>query len=86
MCATAELVAMERYGIEIHYCPKCRGVWLDRVELDRLIDYANQTSAVIRIQAAQFPGANGAGLPAWQPHKCFGQPFRKRSWLREIFD
>lgn len=86
MCATAELVAMERYGIEIHYCPKCRGVWLDRGELDRLINYGNQASTVVRIQTASFPGANGAGLPTWQPHKGFGEPVRKRSWLREIFD
>ena len=28
----------ERQGIEIDYCPKCRGVWLDRGELDKLID------------------------------------------------
>jgi hypothetical protein len=30
----------ERQGIEIDYCPKCRGVWLDRGELDKLIDRA----------------------------------------------
>ncbi|WP_274626987.1 zf-TFIIB domain-containing protein [Arvimicrobium flavum] len=34
----AELVMSERQGIEIDYCPKCRGVWLDRGELDKIID------------------------------------------------
>jgi hypothetical protein len=29
---------MERQGIEIDYCPRCRGVWLDRGELDKIID------------------------------------------------
>lgn len=33
-----ELLMADRYGIEIDYCPKCRGVWLDRGELDKIID------------------------------------------------
>ncbi len=33
-----ELVMTDRQGIEIDYCPKCRGVWLDRGELDKLIE------------------------------------------------
>ncbi len=32
------LLLSERQGIEIDYCPQCRGVWLDRGELDKLID------------------------------------------------
>lgn len=32
------LVMSERSGIEIDYCPQCRGVWLDRGELDKIID------------------------------------------------
>ena len=34
----ADLVMTERSGIEIDYCPKCRGVWLDRGELDKIIE------------------------------------------------
>jgi len=30
----------DRNGVEIDYCPKCRGIWLDRGELDKLIDRA----------------------------------------------
>jgi len=33
-----QLVMTERSGVEIDYCPKCRGVWLDRGELDKIID------------------------------------------------
>jgi Zn-finger nucleic acid-binding protein len=36
----SDLVMTERQGIEIDYCPKCRGVWLDRGELDKIIDRA----------------------------------------------
>ena len=34
----SELVLAERQGIEIDYCPKCRGVWLDRGELDTIVE------------------------------------------------
>lgn len=33
-----KLVLAERSGVEIDYCPECRGVWLDRGELDKIID------------------------------------------------
>jgi Zn-finger nucleic acid-binding protein len=36
------LVISERQGIEIDYCPKCRGVWLDRGELDKIIERSEQ--------------------------------------------
>ena len=34
------LLITERSGVEIDYCPRCRGVWLDRGELDKIIDAA----------------------------------------------
>ena len=39
-----ELVMSERQGIEIDYCPQCRGVWLDRGELDKIIERLNATT------------------------------------------
>jgi uncharacterized protein len=41
-CPTCNVVLQmtERQGVEIDYCPKCRGVWLDRGELDRIIERA----------------------------------------------
>ena len=35
---SVDLVMSERSGVEIDYCPQCRGVWLDRGELDKIID------------------------------------------------
>ena len=35
-----DLVMSERSGVEIDYCPKCRGVWLDRGELDKILERA----------------------------------------------
>jgi Zn-finger nucleic acid-binding protein len=40
----AVLVMSERSGIEIDYCPTCRGVWLDRGELDKIIERAARES------------------------------------------
>lgn len=37
-CPTVNLVMTERQGVEIDYCPECRGVWLDRGELDKIIE------------------------------------------------
>lgn len=34
----ADLLLSEKQGIEIDYCPKCRGIWLDRGELDKIIE------------------------------------------------
>jgi Zn-finger nucleic acid-binding protein len=38
VCATTDLMMTERQGVEIDYCPQCRGVWLDRGELDKIIE------------------------------------------------
>lgn len=38
VCKDVKLVISERQGIEIDYCPECRGVWLDRGELDKIIE------------------------------------------------
>jgi len=38
VCTDVNLVMADRQGIEIDYCPECRGVWLDRGELDKIIE------------------------------------------------
>jgi len=40
-CPDTSLVMSDRQGIEIDYCPECRGVWLDRGELDKIIERAS---------------------------------------------
>lgn len=37
-CENSTLVIAERAGIEIDHCPQCRGVWLDRGELDKIME------------------------------------------------
>lgn len=47
------LVMADRNGVEIDYCPKCRGVWLDRGELDKIIDRASEATPAAPIPAPQ---------------------------------
>ncbi|VVE39133.1 TFIIB-type zinc ribbon-containing protein [Pandoraea anhela] len=45
VCGTPDLLMTERQGVEIDYCPNCRGVWLDRGELDKLIERTDGAAA-----------------------------------------
>ena len=42
---TVDLMMTDRQGIEIDYCPSCRGVWLDRGELDKIIERSSVVTA-----------------------------------------
>ena len=44
----SELTLSERQGVEIDYCPDCRGVWLDRGELDKIIERTGSDSRTSR--------------------------------------
>lgn len=81
----ATLVMSERSGIEIDYCPTCRGVWLDRGELDKIIERNTQSMA-----PAPSP-RSAAPSPIYDDHRGYsshGYPRRKRkkSFLEELFD
>lgn len=65
------LMMTERKGVEIDYCPKCRGVWLDRGELDKIIEQAPSE--------ATFRG--GREFESRRP-----QHRKKKSMLGELFD
>ena len=82
----ATLVMSERQGIEIDYCPTCRGVWLDRGELDKIIERSSAADA-----PAPPPPPQGQTwpAPAQQPygHGHHGKSYKRRkSFLEELFD
>ena len=82
-CSDATLVMTERQGIEIDYCPQCRGVWLDRGELDKLVE-RSVTSAAAPNKPA--PGHRDYDDDS-DDHRRYGQPGpRRKSWLNDIFD
>lgn len=59
-----QLIVIERNGIEIDYCPTCRGVWLDRGELDKLIEMATAAAGQAAAAPAQQPPADPLLPPA----------------------
>jgi Zn-finger nucleic acid-binding protein len=84
------LVMSERSGIEIDYCPQCRGVWLDRGELDKIIE-RNAESAPISASPPPRQQQPHGQQASWghQPQGHFGQhkPHKKRrSFLEDLFD
>jgi len=52
VCSDKDLLMTERQGVEIDYCPSCRGVWLDRGELDKIIERSNEMAAPAAPQKA----------------------------------
>ena len=91
VCPDATLSMMDRQGVEIDYCPQCRGVWLDRGELDKLIERSALAHAPP--QALQrrddFVDSDSHGHYQRSPQHMptTGQPRkRKESWLSDIFD
>lgn len=69
VCVGVDLVMSDRQGIEIDYCPKCRGVWLDRGELDKIIERSareeDQPPASGR-QQTMVPPAHRTQPPVYQ--------------------
>ena len=98
VCPDVTLVMMDRQGVEIDYCPQCRGVWLDRGELDKLIELAQAQSPAAQVAAApprqqiqsrpDFVDSDGySSRPVHGSHSSYGyQPKRRKSWLNDIFD
>jgi len=89
LCPTCKtpLTMSERQGIEIDYCPSCRGVWLDRGELDKIIE---RSAASAPAAAAPPPGYAAPPPPAYgaPAHHGYHKPHHKRrkSFLEELFD
>lgn len=77
------LTMAERQGIEIDYCPTCRGVWLDRGELDKIIERSDRADDDDRRPHAAPPPPT-QGYP--QPGYGYGKPYKKKHWLHDIFD
>jgi Zn-finger nucleic acid-binding protein len=87
-----DLVMSDRQGIEIDYCSKCRGVWLDRGELDKIIERSMRDAP--QAAAPQQP------IPQAQPYRedrgyqrrdhdddrYRHKHYKQKSWLSELFD
>ncbi|MCP3708519.1 zf-TFIIB domain-containing protein [Paraburkholderia sp. CNPSo 3274] len=92
-CPDVTLSLAERQGVELDYCPQCRGVWLDRGELDKLIErsgnrhYRNEADAQAFRQHGSKHGAQHGDYSPRRAHDSYsGNGHRSKSWLQDIFD
>lgn len=69
-----DLMIADRQGIEIDYCPKCRGVWLDRGELDKLIE---RSAAMFSQQPREEPPPRYASAPPPQTQQAPPPQYRQ---------
>jgi len=82
ICPDSALLISERQGVEIDYCAQCRGVWLDRGELDKLIALSSVAQAPRQGMAPPRQDFQDS-----DQHRGSGyHPQRKKSWLGDIFD
>lgn len=86
------LVMSERQGVEIDYCPECRGVWLDRGELDKIIERSGPSADPREARGHTEPDRyderyrDGRGEHGQGHGHGGGHSRRRKSWLSEIFD
>ena len=95
------LAMSDRQGVEIDYCPQCRGVWLDRGELDKIIERSAAAEAPA-VQAPppppqqpNYPPQQGYPSQGYAPQPKYGYDDRsyhggykkrRKSFLEELFD
>lgn len=82
-CQTTLLIT-DKKGIEIDYCPDCRGIWLDRGELEKIIErsaehYSNRENYEADSRKYEY-GKHSSEYYRSNPHK------KKKSFLDDIFD
>jgi len=80
----------ERQGIEIDYCPQCRGIWLDRGELDKIIDKLAASNHIPE-KTMETRVDNSRGYDDRDTHHSandhvYGKKYKKESLLGELFD
>jgi uncharacterized protein len=91
---SAILVMSERAGVEIDYCPECRGVWLDRGELDKILDRAEAEASRSVAPSAPDRDVQYSRRPSddddddrdrrYEGHREY-RGKKKEHWLGELF-
>jgi len=76
------LAISERHGVEIDYCPECRGVWLDRGELDKIIDKAEKPYTPEPIREERSYKSHDSSYS----HQPSHHKKKRESFLGDLFD
>jgi Zn-finger nucleic acid-binding protein len=84
-CKETNLVMAERQGVEIDYCPDCRGVWLDRGELDKILERARAEELPPRREVSLRDSRDDRYRDDRDESRYYKHK-RKKSLLEQIFD
>lgn len=79
VCKDVTLLMSEKRGVEIDYCPECRGIWLDRGELEKLVEREEKTYQDVKREYKD-------DYEDKYEHKKYPKKKRKESFLGEVFD
>jgi uncharacterized protein len=77
------LIMTERQRVEIDYCRKCRGVWLDRGELDKIIERSSGFNSQYDNDQTRFSSENNSSFNKNDPHY---KHKKKKGFLEDLFD
>ena len=88
VCKTVQLVMSERQGIEIDYCPQCRGVWLDRGELDKMIERSVEASPGKKSDhdSRDYSDHDRRSHDYREPHREGRYKKKREGFLSDLFD
>lgn len=91
-----DLMMTDRQGIEIDYCPKCRGVWLDRGELDKIIEKSSPSNSIKEKNSNSSQISNSNYRDDYHNHKGYEKSHdedhyykkrhKKEGFLGDLFD
>jgi Zn-finger nucleic acid-binding protein len=83
VCREVALVMADRQGIEVDYCPQCRGVWLDRGELDKIIERVALAQGGTTRQPSQ---EREYRPPEYREHRDHDDDYRRKKKRRHMLD
>lgn len=79
-CTTTPLVLAQRQNVEVDYCPHCRGVWLDRRELEKLFEHAAERQTEAKTGRLWNTNASIASPQSRHPQR------QRTSWLSDLLN
>ena len=83
VCRDVTLLMSEKRGVEIDYCPECRGIWLDRGELDKLIEKEEKTYQEARRDSHDYEDEEDRKDAKKSSHT---KKRKRESFLGEVFE
>ncbi len=86
ICNNINLLMADKNGVEIDYCPECRGIWLDRGELEKIIESSNNYEKNNQQQYKSHSADRHDDNHNYSNDKYQDKRYKKKSFLGDMFD